>query len=147
MDRDGVVDLTRQREDGTHGKLRDLAEAPHEDAVGGVGHRGGEHAVEHIEAERLGFLRDLGGNAPDGFLGDDGRERVDVGDVDGIGPVAACLILWQDFFVDDGLDEIGAIETLRERRHLLQVIEVRQFAETFEEGFMIWIWHGGRSWL
>ncbi len=144
MNRDRVLDLARQSENGADGNLRDLAEALDEIGIRGIGHGGGEHAVDDVEPDGLGFLGDLEGEFFHGFLGDRGGKGIDVGDVHRVCPDAADVLLRRDFVGDERLHEFdaGAVPG-DEAGGVERSLEVGQRAEVPDEIFNVGTLHGG----
>lgn len=147
VNRNGILDFLGESEDGAHGHLGDLSEAPGEIGIRRIGHRDREHTVEHVEADGLGFLGHFHRDFRGGFLGDDRSERINVGDVEHVGPLAAGFVLGEVFLVDDGLQQLRAVaEPVAQALHFLREVEVRELADPLDKGAIFGIWHG-EIWL
>ena len=148
MNRDGVLNLEGQREDGADRHLGDEAEPFDEIGPMGLGHRGRQHPIDDVKTDGLGFLGDLGGDFFHRLFGDRRNKRIDVGDVEGIGPVTAGFVFPGELAGDNRFEQFYAIGMLTNERFEFSLeVEIWQGAQPGDERFTVRVWHGVESWI
>ena len=69
-----------------------------------MGHYDGQHIVEHVEGQGLGFLRDFQWHRGNRLRRDHGRERIDERVADAVRPHPTDLLLVDVISVDESFD-------------------------------------------
>ena len=135
------LDVAREREDRADGHLGDLADPLDEVGIVGRRKRGGEDALDDVQADHAGLAGDLDGNGRDRLVGDERGERVNVGVAEGIGVEAAGVVLGEDFPLDDGEQQRqAALRVLPfERGEFAAVVEIASLPDAVAEegGFRV----------